>query len=38
LVFILARPLNLLAVISGFLVVQVAGMVIAAWLANGKPV
>lgn len=37
LVFAVARPLNLVAVTGGFLVVQVAGMVIAAKLANSKP-
>jgi ATP synthase protein I len=38
LVFALARPLNLMAVIGGFLVVQVAGILIAASVANTKPV
>lgn len=38
LVFALVSPLNPLAVMGGFLVVQVAGMVIAAKLANSKPV
>jgi ATP synthase protein I len=38
LVFALVKPLNPLAVIGGFLVVQVAGMVIAARFAYRKPV